>query len=291
MLLSFAEIQLKKYSEKEVLDKLKMLNLYAVTIYDAESNESKRKLSDSFSNEVIRINSSSTKELTSNGRIIIMEDYINPVLLLDIRANNPMIKVFVSEKDLSKIQGEVHHLDGIIHDEFDIESREKIKNYIDLKSKFPFLMHAASICSANYASEYSTMLIDLGFEAINFKLDDDTIEVIDLFNSSLLNRHKLELSNDDAARVTEIRDSIIKLDKTLVDIISLRDKLVSDLADIKNKSNMEIVQPERWKLVIENILDYAEEHNINKEYIFELFTTIHKYSILTHLDKKEYNKE
>lgn len=70
----------------------------------------------------------------------------------------------------------------------------------------------------------------------------------------------------------QYRIEIDSIDKQLLDLIQQRMEVSRGVAGYKLKNNMEILQPEREKALLERMASSAKEQN--KEYVHEFFTEI-----------------
>jgi len=76
-----------------------------------------------------------------------------------------------------------------------------------------------------------------------------------------------------------LRSDIDALDTKLIDVLSDRMKLVDDIAVLKKKSDVTILQVSRYQEMLETRLHQAEQKGMNQEFIKLIFEQIHQNSI------------
>jgi len=75
------------------------------------------------------------------------------------------------------------------------------------------------------------------------------------------------------------RKRIDELDDQLLTIISQRIQVSRKIGQHKKKNNLPILDKKRWGIVIEKNSSKADLLNLPKEFVRELFSLIHKYSL------------
>ncbi len=81
----------------------------------------------------------------------------------------------------------------------------------------------------------------------------------------------------------KLREKIDKIDYTIIDLFAKRMELVTIIGRNKRKNDVSILQPERWKYIVENRIKTAKKRNLSKEFILEIFRKIHDESIRNQL--------
>ena len=84
-----------------------------------------------------------------------------------------------------------------------------------------------------------------------------------------------------------LRDKIDILDKEIIALFQIRKEIVEQIAQLKDKNKLTIFQIERWFEILKTRKKYANNLNLDDEYVNEIFDVIHKYSILIQTKKKE----
>lgn len=84
---------------------------------------------------------------------------------------------------------------------------------------------------------------------------------------------------DFLAQIENARQQIDVLDEELMDVISRRMALVREIGWAKKEKNVAILQPERWKTLIEACQKRGEKNELSPEFIKHLLDAIHLESI------------
>ena len=79
--------------------------------------------------------------------------------------------------------------------------------------------------------------------------------------------------------IEDLRSSIEYIDHQLIDLLSYRMKIVEDIATVKKKHNMTILQEDRWRHLSGRHIEKAGLSNLDVQFINELFKLIHLASI------------
>jgi chorismate mutase len=85
-----------------------------------------------------------------------------------------------------------------------------------------------------------------------------------------------------------IRSTIDELDHQMIDLLAHRMSLVGNLADLKKENGMTIFQLRRFFDILADRDKFADNLNINKQFIYELFQIIHKYSVAYQIERKNF---
>ena len=138
--------------------------------------------------------------------------------------------------------------------------------------------------------EISQKALDLNFDGLmieshitpNKALSDAAQQITPKVLHNLLNRlivkaeipEGIELKNID-----ELRNSINYVDDQIIDLLSYRMGIATDIATFKQKNNMTIFQESRWNELLAKYAQKANEKGLNSNFISQLFHTIHQESI------------
>ena len=76
------------------------------------------------------------------------------------------------------------------------------------------------------------------------------------------------------------RDKIDVLDEEIIGLFRKRKQIVEQIAILKDQNKLTIFQIERWFEILKTRKKYANNLNLDDEFITEIFDLIHKYSIL-----------
>lgn len=77
----------------------------------------------------------------------------------------------------------------------------------------------------------------------------------------------------------QLRQQIDILDASLLEILAQRARLVDDIGRYKKAHQLEPLDAERWRQVLENNLERAKALNLCPEFIASLYHLIHEYSL------------
>ena len=81
------------------------------------------------------------------------------------------------------------------------------------------------------------------------------------------------------------RDKIDVLDEEIIGLFRKRKQIVEQIAILKDQNKLTIFQIERWFEILKTRKKYANNLNLDDEFITEIFDLIHKYSILIQTKK------
>lgn len=164
---------------------------------------------------------------------------------------------------------------------------------IELKRIFPSLN---IICDPSHIAGKSQLVESLSQTAMNLGLDGLMIEVhhnpqeaktdskqqlsIDEFEKLLNN---LIISNTKEnilpEKINILRKEIDDIDNKLIELLSERMDVSNKIAQIKKKSNVSVLQMNRWNKVLSDRMEYAKTKEISEGFIKEIFELIHKESV------------
>ena len=80
-------------------------------------------------------------------------------------------------------------------------------------------------------------------------------------------------------RLGELRRAIDRSDRDLLNALQKRNKAVEQVGNLKRKFELPIVQPERWKEVVENRVKRGKKLKIGETFLREILELIHEESI------------
>lgn len=81
------------------------------------------------------------------------------------------------------------------------------------------------------------------------------------------------------SEILSIRKRIDELDRLLLDTLQKRMEISKEIGEIKREYNVEILQLQRWKIVIDSAMQLAVEKGLNQEFIKNVLIQIHDESI------------
>ena len=91
-----------------------------------------------------------------------------------------------------------------------------------------------------------------------------------------LSRPKGDISADQLA---DLRMQIDRLDDELMDILGRRMGIAREIGDFKRKNSMTVVQPDRYRALINRRAAEAGQHGLSPEFVQSLLSTIHEESV------------
>jgi chorismate mutase len=81
------------------------------------------------------------------------------------------------------------------------------------------------------------------------------------------------------AQLEELRSQVDHVDERLMAMLRERIDIVKQISEVKDENQVQIFQMKRWFKILENRKHKAEDLDLDKDIIHELFQLIHKYSI------------
>ena len=156
------------------------------------------------------------------------------------------------------------------------------------------------ICDASHIAGKATLIEDIAQTAMDINLDGLMIEA---HNNPLLALSDAEqqitpeslksMMQNLVLRDTKLRDEQFKeqlinfrnqidtFDKNIIDLLNNRKGIVEQIANFKHENKLTIFQIERWFEILKTRKENAKLLALDEQMVEEIFTLIHKYSILT----------
>jgi len=88
--------------------------------------------------------------------------------------------------------------------------------------------------------------------------------------------------------LSDLRKQFGDIDKSILILLGIRAKLSKEIAKVKKKKAIDVVQMDTWKKQMEKRYRENKKLNLDPEFIHKIFSSIHKESIK--IQKKEINK-
>lgn len=79
--------------------------------------------------------------------------------------------------------------------------------------------------------------------------------------------------------ILEIRERIDEIDRGLLDLLTRRMSLASEIGELKRDHNVSILQLQRWKEIIDHCMTLADEKGLNREFVKNVLIQIHDEAI------------
>ena len=92
-------------------------------------------------------------------------------------------------------------------------------------------------------------------------------------------------------RLEYLRQVMDTLDAEIIDLLARRMELSLQIGEVKKECNMTAYQPVRWREIVDTRGDRAEQRELTKEFIVDLYEKIHHESIRRQLAVLEQNKQ
>lgn len=223
-----------------------------------------------------------------------MKGIRNPVLIKN--PINPDLDLWIGA--VERIMGAGISNIGVIHRGFSLYKNKKYRNEplwqipLDLKAQFPdlpMICDPSHICgNTDYIYEVSQKALDLDFDGLMIEshinphnaLSDAKQQITPDELSMLLKQLKMRSQNVDSLDSLEVLRKIIdEKDKELVKTLFERMKVVKLIGEAKKENNIQILQNDRWKSILKNMVVLGQENEMNIEFIESIFKLIHQESI------------
>ena len=79
-------------------------------------------------------------------------------------------------------------------------------------------------------------------------------------------------------KLEEYRKQIDEIDKNIVELFAKRFEIVKQIGKFKKENNIPVVDNNRFQKVLEKVENMAMKQGISKDFIDEIYYTIHKYA-------------
>jgi len=190
---------------------------------------------------------------------------------------------------------------GAIHRGFSTFRKTKYRNIpnwqipIDLKIKYPTLPiinDPSHICGEREG------IFDVSQTALDLKFDGLMIEthchpdqawsdakqqitpqrLVEITENLRVRRETFE-QEESLVKLQALRKEIDALDAQLLETLSSRMQVVENIGLVKKQGNVAILQNTRWNEILQKVVDGGISHGLNKEFIENVFKSIHQESI------------
>jgi chorismate mutase len=190
---------------------------------------------------------------------------------------------------------------GVIHRGFST-SKKVLYRYapnwkipIELKRRMP---DVPILCDPSHICGKRELIYSIAQEALDLLYDGLMIEVHrnpaealsdpeqqftpDQF-FSLIKRLKVKSETGDSRefqiRIKELRHEVDNLDEHLIKLLGKRMEIAEEMGRLKRKNNISILQPHRWKEILDSRRAAGDEYGLASEFVFQLFQIIHEEAI------------
>ncbi len=190
---------------------------------------------------------------------------------------------------------------GVIHRGFSTWEKTKYRNYphwqivIELKRRFPEML---IICdpshitgNKNYIPEIAQKSVDLNYGGLMIEAHHDPENALSDKEQQLtpaeLNKliDNLNISTKDFknipinSEIEQIRTEIDILDDMLIELLAKRMSLSHKIGELKKNNQLSILQITRWNEILNTRQKKAQFHNLNANFVENIFNEIHRESI------------
>ncbi len=165
---------------------------------------------------------------------------------------------------------------------------------IELKRRIPdipVITDPSHICgSRNLLSHISQKAMDLEMDGLMLESHIDPSRALtdieqqispsqlnDLIEKLIIRKHTG--SHEFQERINELRSQIDDIDHDLIDLISKRFNLVTEIGTYKKENNITILQIQRWKELFNERINAGVKKGIDREFLTGLLETLHEESI------------
>lgn len=135
----------------------------------------------------------------------------------------------------------------------------------------------------------SQTALDLGFDGLMIEahaypekaLTDAQQQITPAQLEGLLKQLRLRMTDSTIAdeQLRLMRNEIDRLDEQMLQILTNRLMVSSQIAKVKAQGNLAVFQPKRWEQVLENRMELADRMGISADFVKELFEKIHAESV------------
>ncbi|HTO36743.1 MAG TPA: bifunctional 3-deoxy-7-phosphoheptulonate synthase/chorismate mutase type II [Flavobacterium sp.] len=229
-----------------------------------------------------------TDALKGTDKIVLLKNPVNPDLSLWLGGLERLYNA-----NIEKI--------GVIHRGFSTYEKTKYRNNpewqipIELQSKFPdlpLLCDPSHITgNRNMIQEVSQQALDLNYDGliIETHFDPDnawsdaaqqlTPQALKLILKNLKVRKETDSTDDFTRELTKLRFKIDETDEKILEIIGKRMKISEEIGLLKKERNVAILQTERWKTILEKMIENGTKKGLSEDFILRLFKAVHQESI------------
>lgn len=171
---------------------------------------------------------------------------------------------------------------------------------VALKRVFPEIK---LLCDPSHIAGHSSMVPEIAQHAYDLQFDGLMVEVhpqpaeamsdaaqqltpqdfIAMLNQLIIRDNKTDdvLVNE---KLHHLRQRIDALDEQLINILAERMRISSNIGELKSDEGIAILQPERWKWILENAIKMGDGLDVSEEFLTALFNIIHNGSINRQID-------
>ncbi|MCY7409509.1 MAG: bifunctional 3-deoxy-7-phosphoheptulonate synthase/chorismate mutase type II [Chitinophagales bacterium] len=156
--------------------------------------------------------------------------------------------------------------------------------------EMPMICDPSHICgNTTLTSHVAQKAMDLHYDGLMIETHIDPMRALSdarqqvtpdrLFEivSNLVIRNPID--DEHKSRLQELREKINGLDDELVQTLAARMIIAKQIGEWKKENNLMIFQVSRWEQILKRVLQLAEDMNLNRDFVKELYMRIHDESI------------
>lgn len=107
--------------------------------------------------------------------------------------------------------------------------------------------------------------------------------------SNLVIRNPID--DDHKTRLQELRDKINEMDDELIQTLAARNMISKQIGEWKRDNHVVVFQVSRWDEIQKRVLQLAEDMNLNREFVKQIYGLIHDESIRSQVDVMNQEKK
>ncbi len=190
---------------------------------------------------------------------------------------------------------------GAVHRGFSTYEKTKYRNNpewqlaIELQNRLPDL---PLICDPSHMTGKRAMIAETSQQALDLNYDGLMIEthpdpdnawsdaaqqvtpaMLAEILSGLIVRNPMDDSDFFVRELSKLRSQIDEFDSKIIEVLGKRMRIADKIGALKEERNVAVLQPKRWREVLDRMTSEGSELNLSSEFIHRLFQAIHQESI------------
>lgn len=213
---------------------------------------------------------------------------------------NPDIELWVGALRRLYLAG-VRRL-GAIHRGFSVYNSEPYRNAplwqipLQLHRRFPNLplLHDPSHTGGrrDLIAPLSQSALDLGFDGLMIEchqhpdraMSDGGQQVTAAELAEILSGLRVRSGSGSGEGLAALRMQIDDIDGEMISLLARRMELTDSIGDYKRRSDMPVLQPDRYSRLLRALMQRGREHGLNPDFLRRLLESIHEESVRRQLD-------
>jgi chorismate mutase len=172
---------------------------------------------------------------------------------------------------------------GILLADFDRLDERQFLHFINLKLNYPEKDIYLSIENDQDFVANADSGFKLGFDGVIF--NDDTIPDVYIHElEKLITSENSRLTPEDKSSIDSYRSELNNIDQKLIQLLAQRMEISKSLAHIKSRGQVPILQPHRWKNLIETAQAAGNKLGVSEAFISQIFLFVHAESVKIQLE-------